>query len=211
MFCMIMVSLLYLIGLRIRLVQYVSFAICLAGTAYLIAGIFLPDFNPYSFSDTDTSTLARYREFEIMAQYIRDYTLFGIGIPDAIDGLTHYLGQEVYPNDINVIGVWFEFGLVGVLMLGALFYACCVQNVDRSTAALGLTKAHTLALVGCVIALNGVSSDMFGAVSPLWSLILANTIYNARFAGAQQRGTVIFGTPRRFDTVALIDRSKTSP
>jgi hypothetical protein len=157
--------------------------------AYLTYGVFDPGFNPYWFGTTDESTLYRAYQFDIVAEYVRNAPIFGIGIPDATEGLTHFLGKIVYPGDLFIVGIWFQCGIVGVVLLGiAPAYISCIQDVRRSSLFIGEVNARTLSLTGCVIGLIG-GEDLWVGSALLFSLIFANMLYNAR-------GSTETGRPR---------------
>ena len=174
-----MVFLLYLSTRRMKLVQRVSFIGNLLIAAYLMYGIFDPGFNPYWFGTTDDLTLARAYEFDVVAEYVRNAPVFGIGLPDATEGLTHFLGKVIFPSDLSIVGIWFQFGIVGVVLLGiAPVYISCIQDVRLSSPLIGEVDARTLSLAGCVIGLIG-GMDLYIGSALLFSLIFANTLYNA--------------------------------
>ena len=187
--CVAMVFVFYVVTRRLKFVQYLCFFVYLSVSTYLIIGVFDSDFNPYTFSNTDMSILARRYEYDIIVEYIRQYPFFGIGLPDGSLGLIHYIGQVVYPTDIGIVGIWFQFGLVGVAVFGVVVsYICFIQNVERTSAVLGAADARTLSLTGCILGLYGATSDLFGGFAPLVCLILANTFYNSRlFATVKER------------------------
>ncbi len=204
--CSVFVLALYAATRRLKLVQRVCFLAYLLVALYLVIGIFDPSFNPYSFSDTDTSTLARRNEYEILVPYIRNFPFLGIGLPDATPGLTQYLGAVAYPSDVGIIGVWFMYGLVGVLVIGVLIvYISCIQNLDRSSSVLGAANARTLSLTGCIIGLYEITShDLYGRSALIFSLIFANTLYNARlFAAMRRQPSPTLRTP-----IVDLDRSR---
>ena len=187
MICLVVVSLLFVVTRRLTLVQRFSFFGYLLVSAYLIFGIFDPSFNPYWFGATDSSTLAREYQYVTVAQYIREFPLFGVGLPDATEGLTQYLGRIIFPSDLGIVGVWFQFGIVGTAVIGGLaMYIICFQNIERSSAVLGEVNARTLSLTGCVIGLGGCH-DLYVGMAILFSLIFANTLYNARLFAAIKR------------------------
>lgn len=189
--CVGSIFILYIIIRRIKFVQYFSFITYLLVAVYLSIGVFEPSFNPYLISQSDTSAVARSYEFQVVVPYIREYPIFGIGLPDAQPGLTHYLGMpEVNPEDLGIIGIWLTFGLVGVAIVGIVaIYFCCMQDFTRSAAVLGLANARALSLIGCVLALYTVSSanNLLSASALVFSLILANTLYNSRVFAAMKR------------------------
>ena len=177
--CSLLVFILYLSTGRMKLVQRVSFIGNLLIAIYLMYGIFDPGFNPYWFGTIDDSTLARAYEFDVVAEYVRNAPVFGIGLPDATEGLTHFLGKVIYPSDLSIVGIWFQFGIVGMVLLGiAPVYISCIQDLRRSSQLIGEVDARTLSLAGCVIGLIG-GMDLYLGSALLFSLIFANTLYNA--------------------------------
>jgi hypothetical protein len=181
------ILLLYLVMGRLRLIQRLSFIGYLLNAAYLVYGVLDSEFNPYWFGSSDMSTLARKYQFDIVVAYIRDFPFFGIGLPDATEGLTYYLGKVIFPSDLGIVGIWFQFGLFGVAVLGGfMIYISCLQNTERSSKFVGSLNASTLALTGCIIAL-GLANEIFIGSAPMFSLIFANTLHNARASAATER------------------------
>ncbi len=199
MICSVLVFILYLSTVRMKLVQWVSFVGSLLTAAYLMYGIFDPGFNPYWFGANDESTLARKYQFDIVAEYVRNAPIFGIGLPDADEGLTYYLGKVIYPPDLAIVGIWFQFGIVGVVWLGiAPVYVSCIQDVKRCGAHIGEVNARTLALAGCIMGLIG-GEYLYTVSALLFSLILANKLYIARVgskASRQGRSRLVSGVLR---------------
>jgi O-antigen ligase/polysaccharide polymerase Wzy-like membrane protein len=188
--CVGSIFLLYIITRRMKYVQYFSFIAYLLVAVYLSVGVFEPSFNPYLISKSDTSAVARAYEFQVAVPYIRQYPFFGIGLPDAQTGLTYYLGMgDINIDDLGIIGIWLTFGLVGVGIIGiGAVYLCCMQNLKRSTAVLGLTNARALSLIGCVLGLYAVmANNLLTSSGLLFSLIFANTLYNSRLFAAMRR------------------------
>jgi hypothetical protein len=179
----LLVVVLYLWTGRMKLVQRLSFLGSVLIAAYLTYGIVDPGFNPYRFSVTDVTTLARAYQFDVVADYVRKAPIFGIGLPDATDGLTYFLGKEIFPSDLGIVGIWFQFGIAGVVLLGIVpIYISCVQDVNRSNSLLGEVDTLTLSLTGCIIGLVG-GAELYIDSALLFSLIFANTLYNGRVAG----------------------------
>ncbi len=187
--CSASILLIYLVTRRMTYVQYFSFLTYLLVSGYLIVGVFEPSFNPYGFSKADTSAIARSYEYEFVVPYIRQYPFFGIGIPDASPGLTHYTGAAIYPDDLGTIGILFIFGFFGFSVIAIIgVYFSCMQNFERSSLVLGLTNGRVLSLAGCVIGLySATNSFLWNGSGIVFSLIIANTLYNSRlFAKGEQ-------------------------
>lgn len=187
--CSTAVAVLYIMTRRMNIVQYFSFVAYLLVAAYVVYGVFDPTFNPYTFSSSDTSVTGRSYAYEAIVPYIREYPFFGVGLPDASAGLFYYIGLPVFPEDLGIVGIWFNFGLVGLSLLGIIsIYLCCFQNMERSSAALGRANARALALAGCVIGLYAVMANtLFTGSALLFSLIVANEIFHARIFAAKKR------------------------
>ena len=177
--CSLLVFVLYLSTGRMKLVErlqlYRKSADChISDVRHLD-----PGFNPYWFGTTGDLILARAYEFDVVAEYVRNAPVFGIGLPDATEGLTHFLGKVIYPSDLSIVGIWFQFGIVGMVLLGiAPDYISCIQDVRRSSQLIGEADARTLSLAGCVIGLIG-GMDLYIGSALLFSLIFANTLCNA--------------------------------
>jgi hypothetical protein len=200
------ISVLYLLTKKMTVVQYFSFIMYLIIAVYLITGVFDSLFNPYFFDNSDTSVTARSYEYQIAVPYIREYPLLGLGLPDGDEGLTHYLGRVVFPSDLGIVGIWLTLGLVGVFLIGGLcIYLCCFQNIKRSSAVLGQANARTLSLTGCVIGLYAVmANNLLGGAAPLFSLIVANTLYNAALvATMRQTSPHVINAARRSGRLGL--------
>jgi hypothetical protein len=203
--CSLVVFTLYVATGQMRLVQRVSFVVYLLMSAYLAFGVLDLDFNPYWFGSSDMSTLARKYQFDIVVDYIREFPIFGIGLPDATEGLIYYLGKEVYPSDLGIVGIWFQFGLVGVVILGGwVIYISCLHDTEGSSAFLGPVDARTLSLTGCIIALS-LSNDVFIGSALLFSLIFASMLYGAQISAEKGRLS-----PRRLKT-SMLSRARTIP
>jgi hypothetical protein len=172
------VFLLYFFTRNIRLVSIATFAMYILVALYLMTGIFDTSINPFDISSTDTTTLYRKYEYDVMVTHIHEDPVIGIGLYDSNAGISYYVGRMLFfPSDIGIIGVWMMFGLIGVLLLGFLpAYICCFPRASIHNTGMSNADLRTLSLTGCCIGLYASTSmNMInGPDSLIFSLILAH-------------------------------------
>lgn len=162
-----------------RRVGLVSFLVFLSVFVYFTYGVIDTTFDPFFFSQTDESTLYRRREYAIMAQLIGRFPILGMGLEESIESLARFVGFVLYPSDIGVIGIWFSFGLIGLVFLSLLpVMICCFQRPFRNVAGMDDARRQALALVGSAIGLYAcISTNMLiGADSTIFAMIFGLTV-----------------------------------
>jgi len=178
----VILVLIYFTLRSVRPIQIISFCAFLSICAYLIYGILAPPFNPFDFSQTDTSTLYRRQEFILLSEYIRNNPIFGVGLYDSEAGLYYYLGRSlIFPSDLGIVGIWFMFGLVGVFIFGLLpAYLCFYPRIDRRRTGATVADVRTCTFVGCSIGISAASTmNMFnGADSLMFGMLLGLTVFS---------------------------------
>ena len=185
-----------------------AFGVYVALAIYLCWGIVFSDFNPFDFSSTDSSTLYRRGEFTIMAEYIRQNPLFGIGLYDNVEGLAYLTGRALlFPSDIGIVGTCFMFGVTGAIFFG-IFPAiiCCFQRVRGHSQTLPRVERTALLLVGASVGIysatamtmfNGPDSTCFGILLATWLRDLQATRFPADRTGVHGRPRGFLGTASR--------------
>jgi hypothetical protein len=103
-----------------------------AGVLINLAGVVLPDWNPYSFVASDASGFAREIAYDVLKPLVASNFLFGIGIPPAVVDFTAFVGRPfVFWEDLGPLGMWASFGLPGLLVFLSLAYMC-IMGVKRN-------------------------------------------------------------------------------
>jgi hypothetical protein len=175
----------YLLTSRTTYARLIAASIYSAIAIYLCYGVFDPQFNPFFFSRHDTSTLYRQREFEVMANFIGQFTFFGFGLESSGESLARVVGFMLYPSDVGIVGVWFNYGLAGVLILSIIPVAICC-SLRPSPITIGIDKPEWTALIllGAAIALYAsISMNMIvGADSSIFAMIFGLTLFNTSSA-----------------------------
>ena len=203
----VLVVLLFLAVRRPVMISSVAFGIYAALAIYLCWGIVF-DFNPFEFSSTDSSTLYRRGEFTIMAEYIRQNPLFGIGLYDNVEGLAYLTGRSLlFPSDIGIVGTCFMFGVTGAVMFGILpAVICCFQRVRDHDSILPRAERTALLMVGAAVGIysatamtifNGADSTCFGILLATWLRSLQTAQAPVDYADVRTRSQGLLGTASR--------------
>ena len=85
--------------------------------AHGVAGYAVSGLNPYAMMRGDESGRARYLEFADARAAMRGHIAFGVGLPPDQVTLNSYTQsvRPFYASDLGVAGVFFSFGVVGIL------------------------------------------------------------------------------------------------
>lgn len=146
----------FLIGLFRMDTPWVRFGLFLlfaAGASALLAGLFLPDWNPFRDITWDDSAWARSREYTVALRAIQQHWILGVGTPTDSVAMAQYLQTPRYEplfwTDLGVIGPFFQFGIFGlaafllataacITSFGAMFKAPEVRALQLNCTVLGL-------------------------------------------------------------------------
>lgn len=113
------VYLLSVYGRRTRVLLASAFVVM---ALTMIVGVFI-DWNPLAATSSDPSGAARARAYGFVVQHIRSHPITGIGVAPSTTAEERFLGEAgVFPSDLGVLGVWYVFGLYGLLLY-------CIQTV----------------------------------------------------------------------------------
>jgi hypothetical protein len=94
--------------------------------AVALYGVFDSDFNFYRIFGKNITLSIRAVSYEIATKFIRENLVFGIGIPgDVSDTLIITHSATFSSSDIGVVGVFFNFGVIGVFLYASIIYAVC--------------------------------------------------------------------------------------
>jgi hypothetical protein len=146
----LLISCLYIVRIPLSIIKVLSFSLFLAVSSYLIYCVLDPLANPYSFSAVDDSTIARRLAFEVARYYIMRYPILGAGYPN--EDFTRF--ERLSPGDLGPVGIWFMFGLVGLVLYVYSVYICCFQKPNVNSGQIGARlAAHALTLTGCGVGL----------------------------------------------------------
>lgn len=135
------------------------------------------NWNAYAFIARDASGTARFFEFQDAVTAIKGHELFGVGIAPSNDDLQYFIRptRPFFVTDLGTAGIFFQFGLFGVLIFMAWSVLCIVSvphdGVRETPAALALHYAalHSGFMGFFAPSLLGSIAVLFGAmVTSLW-------------------------------------------
>ncbi|MGE4324403.1 MAG: hypothetical protein AB7E60_15420 [Sphingobium sp.] len=160
----VLIAALRLLRLLNPLTRLLIFAVVAGGYGMLLAGLYLPDWEPFALFDDDGSGFARLLAYRHITPFLQDHWLLGVGIAGSNASLQHYLHTpthySVYPTDLGPIGPLFVFGIGGLLLYVLLTYLMIVKRLPYRIAALWPERA-ALHLTAMVCGIAGIISPSF--------------------------------------------------
>jgi hypothetical protein len=125
------------------------------------------DLNPFSIFSNDVSASVRAISFSIARNLILQHPVLGVGLESTGLGLANFVGFLVFHwSDLGPVGIWFAFGLVGLmlaLLLAIVIAFVPVQFRDEIDQRCVVALRYT----GCTYAIYGViSPTLFTALIP---------------------------------------------
>ncbi|NNM71277.1 hypothetical protein [Enterovirga aerilata] len=168
-------TLLYLVRMPRPAISALSVLVFGTTSLVLLAGILDPSFNPFSALSADSSGTARAIEFEVAQDFLRESPLLGVGLAPTPYEVGFATGNYFFAaSDLGLVGVWWDFGLLGMLLFvtGALI-ACSWNSL------LGPRYAWPFFLSGCLIAAYGCISPtlFYPGGATVFALILGLWLY----------------------------------
>lgn len=121
-------------NLLIRPTRVAILFIVLFGMFLMCAGFIFSDWNPYFLFTSDPSGSYRAIEYDWTIRILRHNFFVGIGIPGEPLELQLFLRShyemprnlELFASDLGVLGVWFQFGVLGVVAFVAAIVMCMI-------------------------------------------------------------------------------------
>ncbi len=121
-FCL---SLVFMISPKPALLRFSAATVLGVGTAFVLSGMAIPSFNPFDLFASDVSGAYRALEYEVMRDRIFADPLWGFGMAPTADASKPFLGAYlIFPVDVGSVGVWFEFGLIGLILYLVILWRC---------------------------------------------------------------------------------------
>lgn len=141
------------------------------GSAFVLSGMVFTSFNPFELFAGDSSGSYRAMEYIVVREKVQIDPLWGFGLSSDQDLTKPFLGKFlIFPSDLGPLGVWFDFGLLGLLIYFFILWFC-----SRPPRSLPYEHGWPLFLTGSVLTAYGCMSPL--AISPggatMTGLILA--------------------------------------
>ncbi len=159
---MALLTLAHLLRLSNRPQRVMAAGVFLAGTLVVLSGVAFQDLDPLGLLASDSSGAVRARAYRIIADLVAQNFVTGVGIAPSPEAAYRLVAlPSVYWADLGVLGVWYTFGLFGLLLY-------CTQVVVvmvgyRLPAEMDAANQQTLLLSGLLIGLTAVlSPDIWG-------------------------------------------------
>lgn len=154
----VIVATMYLIYLSRRETRVVLAAVFVCMAMFVVSGVPFDSWNPFAITAGDASGAARWRAYSYIRNYVAESPLLGIGIAPSGEAQTTLIGVPgVYWSDLGALGVWYTFGVFGLI-------AFCTQIV---IAVVGIRRPDNLPVVDhVVLLLCCMVMGMSAALSP---------------------------------------------
>lgn len=126
------------------------------GSIFVLSGMIDPLINPFDLFSGDSSGSYRAMEYDIVRERIEMDPLRGFGLSPLMELTRPFLGPNaIYGADLGSLGVWFDFGLVGLVLYFIVLWVC--SRPPRS-----LSVEH-----GWPLFLTGAMMTAYGCISPM--------------------------------------------
>ncbi|MBQ0820533.1 hypothetical protein KBI52_09995 [Microvirga sp. HBU67558] len=149
--CLLAISLVYIATSERRIIRFLSLSALFLTSAVLVYGIIDTRWNPFELFSGDSSGGARALEYRTAQHFLRLYPIAGIGIEPSSYEVGFLTGNYYFAaGDLGAVGVWWNFGLCGLLLFLVASIISCqpIRNLD--------TKFQwPFFLTGCLIAAYG--------------------------------------------------------
>ena len=137
-----------------------AFVAFLALSGGMLFGMIDAQWNPFTLFGDDTSALVRTRGYESVRQILTVHPALGVGIAnDDADLVAFTSNPTLAAADLGPIGIWFVFGLGGLVLYVVSVYVQCFCTRFGGCGTVGNNKA--IQYTACVIGL-------FGCLTPTW-------------------------------------------
>jgi hypothetical protein len=135
--------------------RVLCFGPLLAITAYYLYGFLDHSWNPFAVVASDTSGNFRYLEYEIARYFLMENPISGVGIAVTNTDTQWLTGNRFFAaSDLGTIGVWWDFGLVGLsAFLLASWLVCNPSNYGQNN--------------GQILTLTSCSLVLYGTIAPI--------------------------------------------
>ncbi|MDB5894516.1 MAG: hypothetical protein JWQ88_2047 [Rhodoferax sp.] len=166
----LLMSLLYLSGLGYRSISAICVIGFVLGTTQNMAGLLDESWNPYRAFAGDSSGNYRIMEYAVARDYILDHPVVGFGMaPNPAIAAILLNDENFAAGDLGPTGVWFDWGLAGLLLFLAGTAVAFRPRIARCR-----PHGAALFLTGCLLGLNGcVAPLIFTGGATLFSVLLA--------------------------------------
>lgn len=146
------------------LVRWLIFGVLVAAYLVLLAGLVIPEWEPFAYFVDDASGFARLLAYRHITPFVLDHWLTGVGVAGSNTALQSYLRSpsfySVYPTDLGPIGPLFVFGIGGLAVYVLLTWFMIVQRLPIR---FGSTHPERMALhmIAMVYGMQGIISPSF--------------------------------------------------
>jgi hypothetical protein len=126
------------------------------GSAFVMSGLVYTHFNPFDLFAHDSSGSYRAMEYVLVRERLQMDPFWGFGLSPEPELSTALLRKfQVFPSDLGPVGVWFDFGLIGLVLYFLILWVC-----SRPPRSLPFEHGWPLFLTGSVM-------TAYGCISPL--------------------------------------------
>ncbi|MFC3309127.1 O-antigen ligase family protein [Blastomonas aquatica] len=159
-----------------------TFIVFAAGLAFSLMLIIDPDLNPFLYFG-DQSASVRTNSIDIVSQSIQYYWLTGAGISFGVENYKPLTGiTYFFPGDIGLIGIFYTYGVLGLLLYSWLCYLGCMSYRMVCDAIGDYTIATAVALTCIVYALYSLQSPQYngGSSGSVFAMMLIALVLHLR-------------------------------
>ncbi len=158
--CVALITLLRMASVSQRNIGRFCFVILSIAAVVYLYGLVNVDWNPFSGFSGDSSGDTRIKEYDAARFALLAHPLFGFGLTADDKAVSAVVGDLFFSSgDIGIIGIWWDFGLIGIVLFMIGSYICC-----KPISGLSSDLAGPLFLTGCMMVLyNAVAPIIFYA------------------------------------------------
>lgn len=198
---LVIISFAFLFRLALVYVKVICLSALWSLSAISLYGFFDGSWNPFELFAGDSSGSFRMMEYNVARYLLWQNPLFGLGIAPTAADAWRLINQEFFAaGDLGVIGVWFDFGLIGLLLFFIGSHICC-----RHISGVSQGYALPLRLTGCLLAGYGcIAPVIFYAAGATYFAVLLGLWFDRR---SPMRQAVHYVTPRRRLHLARLDKA----
>ena len=163
-----------------RALSVLCFGGFLAVSAVILYGMYDPHWNPFVIFGDDTSARIRTEAYETMRGILWQHPFAGAGIAaNDVDMIAFTSNPTLSAADLGPIGIWFVFGVVGLVFYIVSVYMQCFCTSVGGCGSVSNNKA--VQYTGCII-------GFFGCLTPTW---FNGSLFGLFLALYLRRGTIL--------------------
>lgn len=169
---LLVVSAAHLFRLTGRPQRLIFAALFLVAATFIVSGVPVERWNPLGLTSGDMSGAVRSRAYDVIRNFVNDHYLLGVGIAPDPQAQAALVGTpSVFWPDLGTLGVWYTFGLLGLLVYCAEMVIITIG--PSRPPELSVTNHRVLLLCGIVVGLYAcLSPDAWGGSNGVIAAII---------------------------------------